>query len=94
MNTNRTRTKRRGVRLVGAVLATAAVVGAGALTVALDRGDSGHASTLAGSGDGSSGGMYTQPSVVGMTMGPTASAPETPASTPEVAVAKPAIKAG
>jgi hypothetical protein len=94
MNTIRTRTKRRGLKMAGAVLAGAAVVGAGALTVALDRGDSEHASTLAGSGDGSSGGMYTQPSIAGMTMGATASAPATPASTPEVADAKPAIKAG
>jgi hypothetical protein len=94
MNTNRTRTKRRGVKLVGAVLAGAAVVVAGALTVAFDGGGSEHANLLAGSGDAPTNTVFIQPTVAGMTMGATASAPATPATTPAVAYAKPAIKAG
>ena len=94
MNTNRTRTKRRGVKLVGAVLAGAAVVVAGALTVAFDGGGSGRGDVLAGSGDAPTNTAFVQPSVAGMTMGPTASAPATPGTTPAVADAKPAIKAG
>jgi hypothetical protein len=93
MNTNRTRTKRRGVKLVGAVLAGAAVVVAGALTVAFDGEGSGRGDVLAGSGDAPTNSVFTQPSVAGITMGATAS-PATPGSTPEVADAKPAIKAG
>jgi hypothetical protein len=94
MNTIRTQTKRRGVKLAGALLAGAAVVVAGALTVAFDGDGSGHADVLAGSGDAPTNTVFTQPSVAAMTMGATASAPATPASTPEVADAKPAIKAG
>jgi hypothetical protein len=86
---------RRGVvKLVGAVLAGAAVVVAGALTVAFDGDGAGHANVLAGSGDAPTNTVYVQPSVSAMTIGATASAPATPASTPEVADAKPAIKAG
>ena len=94
MNTNRTRTKRRGVKLVGAVLAGAAVVVAGALTVAFDGDGSGHANVLAGSGDAPTNTVFIQPTVSGMTMGATASPPSTPPSTPAVADATPAIKAG
>jgi hypothetical protein len=94
MNMIRTRTKRRGLKLVGAVLAGAAVVVAGALTVAFDGDGSGHADVLAGSGDAPTNTVFIQPTVAGMTMGATASPPATPASTPEVADAKPAIKAG
>jgi hypothetical protein len=94
MNTIRPRTKRRGVKLVGAVLAGAAVVVAGALTVAFDGDGSGRADVLAGSGDAPTNTTFTQPSVAGMTMGATASPPATPATTPEVADAKPAVKAG
>jgi hypothetical protein len=94
MNTNRTRTKRRGVKLVGAVLAGAAVVVAGALTVAFDGDGSGRADVLAGSGDAPTNTVFIQPTIAGMTMGATASPPATPGTTPEVADAKPAIKAG
>ena len=96
MNTNRTRTrtKRRGVKLVGAALAGLAVVVAGALTVAFDGGGSGYANVLAGSGDAPTNTVFIQPTVAGMTMGATASPPATPASTPEVAEAKPVVKAG
>jgi hypothetical protein len=94
MNTNRTLMKLRGVKLAGAVLAGAAVVVAGVLTVAFDRDGSGHADVLAGSGDAPTNTVYIQPSVSGMTMGATASPPTTPGSTPAVADAKPAIKAG
>jgi hypothetical protein len=93
MNTIRTRTKRRGVKLAGAVLAGAAVA-AGALTVAFDGDSSGPAAVLAGSGDAPTNTVFIQPTVAGMTMGATASAPATPGTTPEVADAKPAIKAG
>jgi hypothetical protein len=94
MNTNRTRTKRRGVKLVGAVLAGAAVVVAGALTVAFDGGGSEHANVLAGSGDAPTNTVFIQPTISGMNVGATASPPSTPASTPAVADAKPAVKAG
>jgi hypothetical protein len=94
MNTIRTQTKRRGVKLAGAVLAGAAVVAAGALTVTFDSNDSGRADVLAGSGDAPTNTVFIQPTVAGMTMGATASAPATPGTTPEVADAKPAIKAG
>src|ERR1700754_3309978 len=50
MKTIRTGTMRRGVKLVGAVLAVAAVV-TGALTVAFDGDTSEYANVLAGSGD-------------------------------------------
>jgi hypothetical protein len=94
MNTNRTRTKRRGVKLAGAILAGAAMVAAGALTVAFDGDGSGHANVLAGSGDAPTNTVYIQPTVSAMTMGATASPPATPGSTPAVADATPAIKAG
>lgn len=91
---NRTRTKRRGVKLVGAVLAGAAVVVAGALTVAFDADGSGHANVLAGSGDAPTNTVYVQPSVSAMTMGATASPPSTPPSVPATTEAVPPIKAG
>ena len=94
MNTNRTRTKRRGVKVAGAVLAGTAVVVAGVFTVAFDRHGPEHANVLAGSGDAPTNTVYIQPTVTAMTMGATASPPATPASTPAVADAKPAIKAG
>jgi hypothetical protein len=93
MNTNRTRTSRHAVKLLGAVCAAAAVVGAGVLTVVLDDGGSGHASMLAGSGDAPSNTAPTQPSVAGMTMGATATV-TTPESVAPVTEATPAIKAG
>jgi hypothetical protein len=82
------------VKLAGAVLAGAAVVVAGALTVAFDGDGSGRADGLAGSGDAPTNSVFIQPTVAGMTMGATTSAPATPGTTPEVADAKPAIKAG
>jgi len=93
MNTNRTLAQRCGVKLAGAVLAAAAVVGAGALTVVLDSGDSGHASTLAGSGNGSAGGVYSQPTVGAMNMGATATF-TTPTTVEPTTVAVPPVKAG
>jgi hypothetical protein len=92
MKTIRTGTKRRGVKLVGAVLAGAAVV-TGALTVAFDGDTSEYANVLAGSGDAPTNTVFIQPSVSGMTMGATATA-TTPASAPAVADATPAVKAG
>jgi hypothetical protein len=93
MNTNRMPTSGRGVKLLGAAVAVAAVVTAGALTVALDRNGSGHFATLAGSGDGASGGIYVPPSVGNMNTGATATF-TTPSSVPAVTEAVPAVKAG
>ena len=94
MNANRTRTKRRdGVKLVGAVLAGAAVVVAGALTLAHAGEGSGHASMLAGSGDAPTNTVFVQPTGSAMTMGATATAAP-PASTPATTEAVPPIKAG
>jgi hypothetical protein len=91
MNTNRSATSRRGMKLVGVACAAAAVIGAGALTVALDSSD--HSSVLAGSGDGSAGGVYTQPAVTGMNMGATATF-TTPATVEPTTEATPPVKAG
>jgi hypothetical protein len=88
MITIRIRTKRRGVKFIGAVLAGAAVVAAAALTVAFD----GHANVLAGSGDAPSNTTFSQPAGPAMTMGATATA-TTPPSAPAVAVASPTITA-
>jgi hypothetical protein len=87
MITIRIRAKRRGVKLVGAVLAGAAVVVAAALTVAFD----GHTDVLAGSGDAPSNTTYSQPVGAAMTVGATATA-TTPPSAPAVAVATPGLK--
>ena len=78
---------------MGAACAAAAVVGAGVLTVMLDDGGSGHASTLAGSGDAPANTVYTQPSQVAMTMGATATF-TTPATVEPTTEAVPPIKAG
>jgi hypothetical protein len=91
MNTNRPPTSRRGVKLLGAVCAAAAVFGAGALIVTLD--DGGHASMLAGSGDAPTNTVYVQPAVSAMNMGATATL-TTPSSVPATTEAVPAIKAG
>ncbi|HET7666595.1 MAG TPA: hypothetical protein VFK56_11125 [Mycobacterium sp.] len=93
MNTKRTTASRRGVKLVGAACAAAAVVGAGVLTVILDDGGSPHATTLAGSGDAPASTIYTQPSVSAMTMGATATF-TTPSSVEPTTEAAPPIKAG
>jgi hypothetical protein len=93
MNTIRTRTKRRGVKWVGATLACAAVAAAGALTVAFDGDGSGHANVLAGSGDAPANTTYSQPTGGAMTMGATATF-TTPSSVPQVTEAVPPIKAG
>jgi hypothetical protein len=93
MNTKRTPSNRRGVKLVGAACAAAAVVGAGILTVALDNGSAPQTSTLAGSGDAPSNTVYVQPSVSAMTMGATATF-TTPGSAPATTEAVPPIKAG
>jgi hypothetical protein len=63
------------------------------LTVALDDGDSGHASMLAGSGDAPTNTVYVQPSQSAMTMGATATF-TTPATVEPTTVAVPPIKAG
>jgi len=78
---------------LGAACAAAAVVGAGVVTVALDDGDSGHASMLAGSGDAPTNTVYVQPSQSAMTMGATATF-TTPATVEPTTVAVPPIKAG
>ena len=78
---------------MGAACAAAAVVGAGVVTVALDDGDSGHASMLAGSGDAPTNTVYVQPSQSAMTMGATATF-TTPATVEPTTVAVPPIKAG
>jgi hypothetical protein len=93
MNTKRTTASHRGVKLVGAAFAAAAVVGAGVLTVVLDGGGAGQTSTLAGSGDAPSNTMPTQPSVAGMTMGATATF-TTPSSVEPTTEAVPPVKAG
>ncbi|MDQ1731252.1 MAG: hypothetical protein QOK10_1411 [Pseudonocardiales bacterium] len=93
MNTIRTRTKRRGVKLVAAAVAGAALVAAGALTVAFDGNGSGHADMLAGSGDAPANTTYSQPTGGAMTMGATATF-TTPSSVPQVTEAVPPIKAG
>jgi hypothetical protein len=92
MNTNQT--KHRVLKLAGAAFAAAAVVVAGALTLVFGDDRSGGADMLAGSGDAPTNTVYVQPTVAGMTMGATATSPATPASTPEVADAKPVVKAG
>ena len=79
--------------MLGAACAAAAVVGAGVVTVALDDGDSGHASMLAGSGDAPTNTVYVQPSQSAMTMGATATF-TTPATVEPTTVAVPPIKAG
>ena len=93
MDTNRTRTKSRGVKFVAAVLAGAAVAVAGALTVAFDGDYSGHANMLAGSGNAPANTTYSQPTGSEMTVGVTAT-DTTPPSAPAVAVATPPVKAG
>jgi hypothetical protein len=82
------------VKPIAAIAGAAAVIVAGALTVAFDGGGSEHTNVLAGSGNAPANTTYRQPSVAAMSMGATASAPETPATTPEIAYAKPVIKAG
>ena len=79
--------------MVGAACAAAAVIAGGVSTVMLDDGGSGHASTLAGSGDAPANTVYTQPSVSAMTMGATATF-TTPATVEPVTEAVPPIKAG
>ena len=93
MNTNRTTTSRRGVKLAGAACAAAAIVGAGVLTVVLDDSGSGHASMLAGSGDAPTNSVFIQPSVSAMTMGATATF-TTPSTVEPTTEAVPPIKAG
>jgi hypothetical protein len=92
MNTNRTPTNRHVVKLIGAVCAAAAVVGAGVLTVLLDD-DGGRANMLAGSGDAPTNTVFVQPTVSAMTLGATATV-TTPASVPATTEATPPIKAG
>ena len=91
MNTNQT--KHRVLKFAGAACAAAAVVGAGALTVALDDSGQGHVNTLAGSGDAPTNTVYSQPSVSAATFGATATF-TTPSSVPPVTEAVPPVKAG
>jgi hypothetical protein len=93
MNTKRQATSRRGVKLIGAACAAAAVLGAGALTVALDNSGAGHTTMLAGSGDAPTNTVYVQPSVSAMTMGATATF-TTPATVEPTTEAVPPVKAG
>lgn len=82
------------MKLIGVGCAAAAVAVAGALTVSLDHDGTGHASTLAGSGDAPTNTVFIQPSVTAMTMGATATADSTPPSVPATTEAVPPIKAG
>jgi hypothetical protein len=93
MNTKPKATSRRGVKLVGATCAAAAVIGAGVLTVVLDNGSAGHVNMLAGSGDAPANTVYSQPSVTAMNMGATATF-TTPATVEPTTEAVPPIKAG
>jgi len=93
MNANRKPTSRRGVKLLGAVCAAAAVLGAGVATVVLDSGGATHTSTLAGSGDAPTNTVYVQPSATAMTMGATATF-TTPATVEPTTEAVPPVKAG
>ena len=93
MNTNKTPTTRRGVRVMGVACAAAAVVGAGVVTAVLDNGGSGHSSPLAGSGDAPTNTVFVQPAQPAMTMGATATF-TTPSSAPQVTEAVPPVKAG
>ena len=79
------------MKLLGVACAAAAVIGAGALTVSLDG--SAQPSIVAGSGDGSAGGVYTQPVVTNMNMGATATF-TTPATVEPTTEATPPVKAG
>jgi hypothetical protein len=63
------------------------------LTVVFDDGGSGHADTLAGSGDAPANTVFVQPTVSAMDMGATATE-TTPASVPAMTEAVPPIKAG
>lgn len=82
-----TTTARRAALLLG--------LGAVATLIALVPGHGAPASTtaVAGSGDAPTNTTYKQPVVAGMNMGATATW-AAPASTPEVSMAVPAIKAG
>jgi hypothetical protein len=93
MNTKRTPTSRRGVKLIGAAFAAAAVVGAGVMTVVLDNDGAAHTSMLAGSGDAPTNTVFVQPSVTAMTMGATATF-TTPATVEPTTEAVPPVKAG
>jgi hypothetical protein len=93
MNTNKTPANRRGVRVMGVACAAAAVIGAGVATAVFDHGGSGHASTLAGSGDAPTNTVYVQPNNPAMTMGATATF-TTPSSAPQITEAVPPVKAG
>ena len=93
MNAKRTPTSRRGVKLLGAACAAAAVIGAGAVTMMLDNGSSGHIDMPAGSGDAPTNSVYAQPSVTGMNMGATATF-TTPATVEPTTEAVPPVKAG
>jgi hypothetical protein len=77
---------------IGAVCGLAAAVSMIALTIASS--DSGRRAehVLAGSGEGSASGMYTQPAISGMTVGATATF-STPAGRPAVESAAPNVKA-
>ena len=86
-------TSGRGMKLLGAGVAAAAVVAAGAVTMAIDGDSSGHSATLAGSGDAPTNTIFVQPSVSNMNMGATATL-TTPSSVPPVTEAVPSVKAG
>lgn len=81
------------MKLVGVACASAAVIGAGVLTVAFGDDGPRHTSTLAGSGDAPTNTVFVQPTVSAMTMGATATF-TTPASVPATTEAVPPIKAG
>jgi hypothetical protein len=74
---------------MGAVLGLAATATMVALGVAFSG--SGVQSVLAGSGDASAGGQYTQPAVPGMNVGATATTWTTPPAAPAIAKAAPGV---
>ena len=89
MNSNRGRRKGRSFKFAGAVVGVGAVVALGTLTVALDRDQSGPAN-LAGSGHGATNTVYVQPTQGNMNLGAT-QVSTSPATTPAIASAKPAL---
>jgi len=76
----------------GAMVGCAAVALMGALCIGWNDSAAHPAGIDAGSGAGSTAGVYTQPSVAGMVVGPTDTW-TTPATTPEIARAQPVVRA-
>ena len=75
---------------IGAIVGCAAVALMGALCIGWNDSAANPAGIEAGSGAGSTAGVYTQPSVAGMNVGPTDTW-TTPATTPATARAQPVV---